>query len=107
MGSTGTNGSNADERKGLTDSWWAALARRLLHRVQVEAIDAMQETEEPMSARDLAKVIVGVEPGALAHHHLRRLRVLGVVEYAGGRTPPRDPIDIPYRLVRKLSDDGS
>lgn len=79
----------------LDDAWWATVARRLLHRVQVEVIDSMQATEGPMSARDLAKVIAGVEPGTLARHHLRRLRVLGVVEYAGGQTPPRGTRSIP------------
>jgi len=89
----------------LEDSWWAAVARRLLHRVQVEVIEAMQRTEGPMTARDLAKVIAGVEPGALANHHLRRLRVLGVAEHAGGHAP-RNSIDVPYRLVRELSNHG-
>lgn len=94
-----------DSDRKLSDSWWAAVARRLLHRIQVEIVEAMQRTEGPMSARDLAKVIAGAESGTLARHHLRRLRVLGVVEYAGGHVP-RDSIDAPYRLVRKLSDDG-
>lgn len=106
MTSRGPNSSNASERGELPDSWWAALARRLLHRVQVEVIEAMEGTEGSMSARDLAGVIEGVEPSALARHHLRRLRVLGVVEYAGG-LPPRNSLDTPYRLVRRLSDDGA
>jgi DNA-binding transcriptional ArsR family regulator len=89
----------------LPDAWWAAVARRLLHRIQVEVIEEMGRTDEPMSARDLAKVIGGVEPSALTHHHLRRLRALGVVEYAGGQAP-RNSTDVPYRLIRKLSDDG-
>jgi len=94
----------SSDRK-LPDAWWAAVTRRLLHRLQIEIIEAMQRTEGPMSAGDLAKVIVGVEPGSLAHHHLRRLRMLGVVEYAGGQAP-QSSIEAPYRLVRKLSDDG-
>jgi len=105
MASTNPSNSNADEREVLADSWWAAVARRLLHRIQVEIVETMQRTEGPMSARDLAKVIAGVEPGTLARHHLRRLRVLGVVEYAGGQAP-RNTIDAPYQLVRELSDDG-
>jgi hypothetical protein len=94
-----------DSDRKLPDAWWATVARRLLHRVQVEVIEAMQRTEGPMSARDLAKIIAGVEPGALAHHHLGRLRALSVLEYAGGQAP-RNSIEAPYRLVRKLSDDG-
>jgi DNA-binding HxlR family transcriptional regulator len=106
MASTSPSNSNADEREELADSWWAAVARRLLHRIQVEVIEAMQRTEGPISARELAKVIAGVEPSTLANHHLRRLRALGAIEYAGGQVP-RNPLDTPYRLVRELSDDGA
>lgn len=94
-----------DSDRKLPDAWWATVARRLLHRIQVEVIEAMQQAEQPMSARDLAKVIAGVEPGAFAHHHLRRLRALGVIEYTGSQAP-RNPIDATYRLIRELSDDG-
>jgi len=96
---------NSNYLSSIDNSWWAVLARRLLHRIQVETIETMQRADKPMSARDLAKVIGGVEPNTLANHHLRRLRALGVVEYAGGRAP-RNPIEAPYQLVRKLSDDG-
>lgn len=58
-----------------------------------------------MSARDLAKVIAGVEPDTLANHHLRRLRVLGVIECAGGQAA-RNSVDTPYRLVLELNGDG-
>jgi DNA-binding transcriptional ArsR family regulator len=96
---------NSNGMSNTDASWWATVARRLLHRIQVEVIEAMQRTEGSMSAHDLAKVIGGVEPSTLAHHHLRRLRALGVVEYAGGRAP-RNSIDAPYHLVRDLSEDG-
>lgn len=89
----------------LDDSWWAALARRLLHRIQVEVIEAMQAVDGPMSARDLAKVIADVEPDTLANHHLRRLRKLGAIAAAGGEVS-RNPLDTSYRLVRELSDAG-
>ena len=96
---------NSNGLSSIDNSWWAVLARRLLHRIQVEIIEAMQRAEESMSARDLAKVIAGVEPGTLANHHLRRLRALGAIEYTGSQAP-RNPIDATYRLVRELSDDG-
>lgn len=82
----------------LTDSWWAALAHRLLHRTQVEIIEALQQSDGPMSARDLSDVIQGVEPGHFVQHHLRRLRKLGAIEYAGDQAS-RNPMDVPYRLV--------
>jgi DNA-binding transcriptional ArsR family regulator len=89
----------------LSDSWWAALARRLLHRTQVEIIEALRQSDGPMSARDLSGVIEGTEPGYLAQHHLRRLRKLGAIEYAGDQAS-RNPVDAPYRLVWELGNDG-
>ena len=82
------------------------MARRLLHPTQIEIIEAMQRAEGPMSACDLAKVIAGVKPGALANHHLRRLRKLGAITSAGGEVY-RNPLDTPYRLVWELGNDGS
>lgn len=97
--------SEEDERSGPADSWWAVLARRLLHRVQVEAIEAMQQSKEPMSARELSDIIEGTRPGYLAQHHLRRLRKLGAIEHAG-RQASRSSVDTPYRLVWELNDAG-
>lgn len=89
----------------IDGSWWAALARRLLHRVQAEALDILWQSDKPLSARNLSQVIDGAEPAALAHHHLRRLHKLGVITPVGGEAC-RSPLDTPYRLVWDLSDDG-
>jgi hypothetical protein len=101
----GRDNPSRDGDNQLSDSWWAALARRLLHRTQVEIIEAMRQSDRPMSARDLSGIIQGATPGHLVHHHLPRLRKLGAVEYAGDRAS-RNPVDAPYRLVRELGDDG-
>lgn len=101
----GPRSSERGEGGEPTDSWWATLAQRLLHRIQVEVIEVLQQSKRPMSARDLSGAIEGAEPAYLAQHHLPRLRKIGAVEYAGGAASP-NPVDIPYRLVRELSDDG-
>jgi predicted transcriptional regulator len=82
---------------------WASLARRLLHPVQVEAIEALRLSNQPLSARELAEVIEGAKADGLAHHHLRRLRTLGAIAVAKG---PRscDPTKIRYRLVTEPAD---
>jgi hypothetical protein len=90
----------------IDGSWWAVLARRLLHPVQVDVLDALWRSHKVLSARDLSQIIDGAEPVALAHYHLRRLRKLGAIIPVGGGGACRGPLDTPYRLVRKLSDDG-
>lgn len=79
------------------------MARRLLHRIQVEVIEAMQVSDGPMSAHDLSGAIKGAEPAYLAQHHLPRLRKIGAVTYAGGQAS-RNSVDTPYRLVWDLND---
>lgn len=95
---------NSNGVSRIDDSWWAVLARRLLHRIQVEIIEALQLSEKSMSARELSLAIDGVEAAYLAQHHLPRLRRIGAVAYAGGQPSP-NPVDVHYRLVQKLSDD--
>jgi DNA-binding transcriptional ArsR family regulator len=86
----------------LSDSWWAALARGLLHRAQLEIIEAMRQSQEPMSAVDLSRVIEGAKSVYLVEHHLRRLRKLGAVAYAEGQAS-RGIVMVRYRLVRELN----
>jgi predicted MarR family transcription regulator len=89
----------------IPDAWWASLARRVLHRVQVEVIEALNRSDRPLSAVDLAEVVEGVAPGHLAQHHLRRLRKLGAIACAKGPMP-RNVTEIPYELALELSDDA-
>lgn len=88
----------------IPDAWWASLARRLLHRVQVEVIEALRRSDRPLSARDLAEIVEGTGAGHLARHHLRRLRKIGAIAYAKGPRP-RSATEIPYELALELGDD--
>jgi DNA-binding transcriptional ArsR family regulator len=88
----------------LTDAWWASLARRLLHPIQVEIIEALRQSDKPLSAHDLAEVVEGVAAGNLAHH-LRRLRKLGAIAYADA-PQLRNALDVRFRLVVRPFDDG-
>lgn len=88
----------------VPDAWWASLARRLLHPVQVEVIEALRQSERPLSAREIAEVVENTSAAALAQHHLRRLRRLGAIDCVpGGQTHNR--IDVRYRLVPDLPAD--
>jgi hypothetical protein len=71
--------------------------------LEVEAIEALRLSNQPLSARELAEVIEGAKADGLAHHHLRRLRTLGAIAVAKG---PRscDPTKIRYRLVAETAD---
>jgi predicted MarR family transcription regulator len=101
------DGQDSSPQRGddqLSDTWWASLARLLLHRVQVEIIEALRRSDRPLSARDLAGIVEGTEAGHLAHHHLRRLRKVGAIAYAEGRMS-RNATETHYRLVAELGDD--
>jgi hypothetical protein len=41
----------------VEDYFWATLAARVLHPVQVEIIEAMHWIDQPLSAADLAEVV--------------------------------------------------
>lgn len=74
------------------------MAHRLLHPVQVEVINALRQSGQPQSAREIAGLVESTSAAYLARHHLRRLRKVGAIDYAHSETP-RNPLDICYRLV--------
>ena len=80
------------------------MARRLLHPVQVEVIETLRQGDRPMSAREIATLVESASPASLAHHHLKRLRRIGAIDYAYGEKP-RNSIDIRYRLALELPAD--
>jgi DNA-binding transcriptional ArsR family regulator len=91
----------SDEIPPIPDAWWASLAHRLLHPVQVEVIKALRQSGRPLSAREIAEVVENTSAARLAQHHLRRLRRLGAIDYTDGEEP-RNRIDVRYRLVLDL-----
>jgi predicted transcriptional regulator len=92
-----------EDQRHLRDAWWAGLARRILHPIQVELIETLEERDEPLSARALAGIL-GIRTAHVLHH-LSRLRQVGAIAYCG-ISIPRNPADIPYRLVLGLGHDG-
>jgi DNA-binding XRE family transcriptional regulator len=71
-------------RKGneRSSEWWAALAGKLLHPLQVGIVKAFDHVGLPLCVRDLAEILAGVEPINL-DHHVGRLRMLGALGVAG------------------------
>jgi predicted transcriptional regulator len=88
----------SDEIPPIPDAWWASLAHRLLHPVQVDVIKALRQSARPLSVREIAELVERTSAAHLARHHLRRLRKVGAIDYAYGEVPS-NPIDIRYRLV--------
>lgn len=104
MPTVGRPRSVNDETPPIPDAWWASLAHRLLHPVQVEAIEALRQGDRPLSAREIAEVVESASAAALAQHHLRRLRRLGAIDCIHGEQP-RNRIDVRYRLLLDLPAD--
>jgi hypothetical protein len=94
----------SDETSPIPDAWWASLAHRLLHPVQVEVIKTLRQSDRPLSAREIAELVESTSAAHLARQHLRRLRKVGAIDYAYGETPS-NAIDIRYRLVLELPAD--
>lgn len=91
-----------DTGQAGNDSWWAALARPLLHRVQVEIIEALWRSDRPLTPRDFSEIVEGARVATI-NHHLRRLRTINAVAYA--EEPTRlNLFDISYRLVLRPND---
>lgn len=89
----------ANERaRGPEDAWWAALARRAIHPVEVQIIEALAASETPLPVTDLRGGVSTRLKETQLVPHMRRLRHLQAVEAADARSGKR-PIDICYRLV--------
>lgn len=84
---------------GFDDSWWEALASRLLHPCQIEIIDVLRRSDEPLSATELFEACDCPPEWLRFVHLLRRLGNLGAVKPA--RLPPdSNPFAMRYQLSR-------
>lgn len=83
----------------LGDAWWAALAGRLLHPVQVEVIEALRCHGRPLSLRDLSMIVDEVEWVHL-DYHMGRLRRLGALRFSGSHQAD-SVMDLRYELVEE------
>jgi hypothetical protein len=78
---------------------------RVLHPVDVQIIEALQQIGEPLSAGDLTQLFDDEVSWAVMCRHMQRLTKLNAIEL--GETPTiRNVADISYRLVLKRDSDG-
>jgi DNA-binding transcriptional ArsR family regulator len=96
-----SQGSSPGSDNQLSDAWWAALAVRLLHPVQIEIIEAMGRMGQPMSLRDLSGIVTDVEWVHL-DYHVGRLRRLGALKFSGPRQGD-SVMDVRYQLTSEGS----
>lgn len=81
-----------------SDAWWAMLAGKLLHPVQVETVEAFSCIGLPLCVRDLAGIFDDVEPVNL-DYHVGRLRRLGALDIARFPQTGKDFMDVYYELA--------
>ncbi|MGC1851795.1 MAG: winged helix-turn-helix domain-containing protein [Solirubrobacterales bacterium] len=86
------------------DSLWAVLVPCILHPVQREIIEALWQSDRPLTSKDLSEVVEGARLATI-NRHLRRLLKLNVVDYA--EEPTRlNVYDIPIAFVRSPADES-
>jgi hypothetical protein len=101
----GQGDSGNDGSKRIPDAYWAALAQELLHPLQISIIEALWESDEPLTAKDLAGTLKGVHSSTIYHHLGGRLRRINAVAYAE-RPSARNATDTPFRIVRSPDDES-
>ncbi|MGC1853652.1 MAG: helix-turn-helix domain-containing protein [Solirubrobacterales bacterium] len=70
---------------------------RVLHPIDVQIIEALQRSEQPLSAGDLAQLFDGEVSWRTLGYHLRRLTKLDAIELAE-RPTTRSLADISFRV---------
>lgn len=99
----------SDGRAGesqLDDAWWAALAIRALHPVQVQIIEALASAGHPLLPGDLFDALDERPPWWAFCAHMRCLSGLRAIVLS--EAPSVDnPLETPYRLgVLRRDRDG-
>ena len=90
--------SESERGEWRSDAWWARLAGKLLHPVQVGIVEAFSCVGLPLCVRDLAETIDDVEPVNL-DYHVGRLRNLGALRVARLPQTGQGFMDIYYELT--------
>ena len=89
--------SETDERR--SDTWWATLAARLLHPVQLESIEAFSYIGLPLCVADLMEIVEKDIGTAHLGYHIVRLRKIGALDFACPQYPLNGFMDTRYRLT--------
>jgi hypothetical protein len=79
------------------EEFWAALAVRLLHPLQLEIVEAIRWIGLPLSTSQLVQVFGEEKTLPVIAYHVRRLAALGALRPAGHRDV-RSTIERFYRL---------
>jgi hypothetical protein len=80
------------------DGFWAELAARLLHPVQLQIVEAMRWIDRPLSVTELFLVFGKEHRLSTIAYHVRRLASLGALRPKGRRSPVRGSIEKLYLL---------
>jgi DNA-binding transcriptional ArsR family regulator len=83
-----------------SDGWWAMLAVKLLHPVQVASIEAFSYIGLSLCIADLAEIVDEIDAVHL-DYHLGRLRKLGALQLADSREAQKEFMEIRYRLTEE------
>jgi len=97
---------NPPDGKGdgqLSDTWWATVAVRALHPIQVQIVEALRWIGEPLAASDLGEIVEDVEWVRL-NHHIRRLNKLRAIMHAEAPNPA-NVMNLRYRLATAQQSD--
>lgn len=84
----------------IGDSYWAALAARILHPAYVEIIEALRWIDRPLTGTDLVRVLQGQRVGLRVERRLQQLARLGAVAPENDEET-RSPMRRAYRLVMR------
>lgn len=94
---TSNNPPDGKDDGRLSDTWWATVAVRALHPIQVQIVEALRWIDEPLAVSDLGEIVEDLEWVRL-NHHIRRLSRLRAIVHA--ETPnPANVLNLRYRLV--------
>ncbi len=80
------------------DAFWAELAVKLLHPIQLQIIEALIWIDMPLSASELVEVFHREHRLSSIGYHVRRLYWLGALKPVGARNPKRGSKEKLYRL---------
>lgn len=82
----------------VPNGFWAALAARLLHPLQLQIIEAMRWIDQPLSVSELVHVFCKEQRMSAIAYHVRRLVVVGALQPTGQRLPARGSVERLYSL---------
>lgn len=91
------NSKDGKDDGQLGDTWWATVAVRALHPIQIQIVEALRWIGEPLAVSDLGEIVEEVEWVRL-NHHIRRLSKLRAIMHAEAPSPA-NVMNLRYRLV--------